>query len=225
MEFVAGGTDNHGKVIRDVLHANPHSCVYTTEDNHIGWKTVDGYLTDSALSIAESTILLNELRAVFRESAVIRDGVRLIATGLSTALRTRRADDTRDFFLSAREFIDARRRERLHLTYLGTAATTALSVSIISVASIQFSNETARHFLVATALGAIGGFLSVALRFRTVPVERYSSARYTAAAGMSRAILGALFGALFLLFQRAGILLAVASSNEYLRIRGAGRMQ
>jgi hypothetical protein len=58
--------------------------------------------------------------------------------------------------------------------------------------------------------------MSVSQRFKTIPIERYTSRLFTAIGGGSRIIYGAAFGTLFLLLQRAGLILQIAAQRPYL---------
>jgi hypothetical protein len=209
--YTAGGVDKHGKQIRDLIHLDFWSCVYTTEDDRIGWQHRGSRCIDAPVSAAESSALLNELRAVVKDAGVRRDGIRLIATCLSRAFIQRITNDDRNFFTAARDFLDTKRREALHITYLASAFAAS---AIIASAGLALSPYVAQSdYFVAAALGAVGGFVSVAQRFRSLPIDAFSSVRYTAVSGTIRAILGGVFGALFLLFQRAGLLLSVINGR------------
>lgn len=72
------------------------------------------------------------------------------------------------------------------------------------------------EFLRASALGATGAVMSVVQRFQTIPIERYTSKLFTVIGGSSRVIYGAGFGALFLLFLKAGLILQIAADRSYL---------
>jgi len=55
--------------------------------------------------------------------------------------------------------------------------------------------------------------VSVSQRFRSIPIEPYSSGLYTSISAVTRAFFGALFGALFMLLHKGGVLLAFAADR------------
>lgn len=65
-----------------------------------------------------------------------------------------------------------------------------------------------RPFGVAIALGAAGGVVSVLLRFKSIEIDTYTTPLYVAVAGVARVAFGAAAGVVFLLTQRAQLILA-----------------
>jgi hypothetical protein len=196
--------------------------VYITEEEEdgLGWSADSAFCVDVGASLAEASDLLNELRAVIDRPSVRRRGCQIIGVELARAFQERVAGDTRDFFAVARQFVDASLRERLHLRYVVAAFVTTCVVSTACVAgALRLAGSPT--FFVAAALGGVGALVSVTQRFRRIPLERYSSSFYTAAAGVSRICVGAVFGALFLMFQKAGLLLAIATDQPFLLFSAA----
>jgi hypothetical protein len=218
--YTVGGTDVHGARIKDVLHVSAACAVYITDDDSLGWHADDAFCTDPSSSAAEANELLTELKAAIGTKSVVRRGIRIIGGELARAFFQRGAHPTYDFFQRGREFIEGRRRESLHIKYVVAAfVTTIVLASVCTV--IGAAVGTGSVFYLAAALGSGGSFVSVAHRFRSIPIERFSSGIYTVIAGVSRAILGAQFGALLVLFQKAGLLLSVAADHPYLLFAAA----
>jgi hypothetical protein len=215
VRYTVGAKDVHGARIKDVLHLSEACAVYITEDDSLAWHADDELCTDPASSAAEANELLTELKAAISTKSIVRRGIRILGGELARAFFQRGTNPTFDFFQRGREFIEARRRESLHIKYVVAAFLTTLLLASICVLVGRIA-VVGREFYLAAVLGAGGSFVSVAHRFRTIPIERFSSGSYTAIAGVSRAILGALFGSLLVLFQKAGLLLAVAADHVYL---------
>lgn len=76
-------------------------------------------------------------------------------------------------------------------------------------------SQVAREFALSAAAGALGAALSVSQRFRSIPIDRFASRRFTVTGGVSRVVFGALFGVVFLMFQKSGLILAAIESNSF----------
>src|SRR5205814_261204 len=94
----------------------------------------------------------------------------------------------------------------------------ALLLILIITRWPQFSNNAislTREFLLAAILGGVGAIISVSQRFNSIEVERYMSHHLATIGGCSRAVFGCSFGAVFLLFQKAGIILSAANDQPW----------
>jgi hypothetical protein len=216
MNYRVGGVDFQGRQILRVIHRSPACAVYITQLDkdslgvHAGTSCVD-----ASTSMAEASNLLNELRSVIDQQTVRFRGCQIIGVELSHALEERVAGDTRDFFAGARQFVYSSLRERLNLRYLVAAFVTACVISAGCVIAVIYASST-MDFFIAAGLGGAGALVSVTQRFRRIPIEPYSSGFYISVAGVSRIFVGAVFGAVFLLFQNAGLLLSAANGNPSL---------
>jgi hypothetical protein len=214
LSYHVGGKDVHGQVITSLPYRSQEVCVYIVEGERIGWHFSGNEGADSDRSVAEVNVLSTELKIMFPKGSILKRGIYLIAADFAEALTMRRSADERDLFAPAREFIGARRRESLHIAYLVSAFFTMIALGVFGL-SLSTSAEY-RQFLVAASFGSLGSFVSIAQRLKNTPIERFSSRRYTAIAGVSRSLLGSIFGMLFLLFQKAGLVLSFAGTNTFI---------
>jgi hypothetical protein len=71
-------------------------------------------------------------------------------------------------------------------------------------------------FLVSAIFGAAGAMISVSQRFQRIAAELYATRKFTAVGGAARVGYGAAFGALFMLFHDAGLVLQLDRGNNSL---------
>jgi hypothetical protein len=143
-----------------------------------------------------------------------RRGLKIIGTALHEAFMSRALGDRRDYFKSATEFVNLRQREALQMNYFAMALL-AIVVAILALL-LLVRTEAVQAYAIAGIMGGIGAFVSVAQRFRSIPIDRYSSFAYTALGGISRILFGIIFGAILRLMQEAGLVLNVASNEPAL---------
>jgi hypothetical protein len=210
-----GGSTRSGDVIADILAKGDRCCVFLDSSGYLQWEYDEKVCIDGESSVATALELLARLKVTAPRKKTLRRAQSLIAAALSRAFEERRENDGRDFFSAAAAYIDARRTEVLHIWYVSAALITAalLSTGVLSFAHL---NPAMSDFLrLAAPMGACGAVISVALRFREIPIELYSSRGYTAIGGFLRVFFGAAFGAIALLFQRAGLLLTVLGTDAF----------
>jgi hypothetical protein len=204
----------------ETLHQSQRGIIYLTEGNNINWELDDsaGSTVAFAKTAAEVRNLCTQLKlTVTDDPTAINRALKMIGSGLALALEAGSAYPAdHDFLSEARNFIAKRQREALEFRYLLSAALTALILcGGLGVAVTQPLKDTVAEFLVAAALGGGGAMVSVSQRLTSMPLERYSGTFYTRVAGCTRIVFGCAFGAIFLLLQKAGLLLEVASQNPY----------
>ncbi|MGZ4778522.1 MAG: hypothetical protein ACXV5L_04950 [Thermoanaerobaculia bacterium] len=209
------GETSNGTVIEEIIAQTAECGVFLTKKNGIHWEYNPAACVDATDSIGVAVELMTEARSSFFRGSVKRRALALVAIGLAKALQERREGDGRDFFAGARLFIVARHRELLHLSYVVWAAVMTAIIAAVGI-TLAVRVPATRDFAVAAALGSIGALVSVMQRFRSIQIDRYSSSAPTAMAGMSRALLGAIFGGLLILLNRADLVLSVASNRPFL---------
>jgi hypothetical protein len=214
LAYRAGETDSGGAKILELVASTPSYSVYLTEPESLAWQIDMDICVDAHLSTAEAVILGSQVNTTIGRKRIRLRAKHAIGLALAKALQDRVAGDQRSFFVEPREYIDALRRESLHLHYLLSAFLAAVAIATGGIA-LHIVVPSA-DFILAALLGSVGVFVSVAQRFRTIPIERYSSSLYTSIAGVSRILLGAIFGSLFLLLHKSDLVLSLARQQPYL---------
>ena len=217
MSYAVGGKSDSGDTIVDILQ-RLHKCfVFINQDKTLSWEYDNEACIDADDSGAQATLLISQVNTSIWGARRRRRVFGPIADALANALSTRRADDKRDFFKDARALVEATRAETLHLTYLAAAFTTTLIVVGVLVTIMNVAaTPPVQLYVLSSALAAVGAFLSVLMRFRTLQIDTYTSHVYTTIGGVSRVLMGAVFGAIFLLFHQAELLLTAIKGTHVL---------
>jgi hypothetical protein len=214
LAYRAGETDSDGAKILELVASTPSYSVYLTEPESLSWQIDMDTCVDAHLSTAEAVILGSQVNMTIGRKRIRLRAKHAIGLALAKALQDRVGGDQRSFFVEPEEYIDALRRESLHLHYLLSAFLVAVAIATAGMV-LHFVYRDS-DFMLAALLGGVGAFVSVAQRFRTIPIERYSSSPYTSIAGVSRILLGAIFGSLFLLLHKSDLVLSLAKQQHYL---------
>lgn len=200
-----------GVVIEEVVQVSYQCGVYITQGNKLHWVYELGACVDAERSISSAVELLTQLNSLPISATTRRRGLKIIGTALHEAFMDRTANDRRDYFKSAKEYVTLRHREATQMNYFAVAMATFCSAVGALLFVLNF--DAVRPFAIGAIMGGVGAFVSVAQRFRSIPIDRYSSFTYIALGGISRILFGIIFGALFRLMHEAGLVLSSASGN------------
>jgi hypothetical protein len=223
--YKAGKKDVGGLLIEQMVHQGLRGAIYLTPNDGLYWDEEDKLGAHWDRSTAAAINLLTPVRVSIKDPDDCHRALLMLAAGLSRAMEANPPDTEQDFLQEAAQFIMARQREILQVRYFMAAVGTALITTAAAFVLIliltkwpQFSSNTisvTRDFLLAAILGGVGAIISVSQRFRSIEVERYMSRRLASIGGCSRVVFGCCFGGVFLLFQKAGILLSAANSQPW----------
>jgi hypothetical protein len=206
----------HGAVVTEVVQLSETCGVYIIAGDKLHWLLLDEDMpVDHGRSTGIAMDLLTQLDALALPKDTHRRGLKIIGSCLHEALTTHNAHDRRTQFSRAQQFVTTRVRERLQIWYFSTAVAATFLLSAL-LALVWSQVDGAGTYAMAGLLGGVGAFVSIAQRFRSIPIERYSSYSYTALGGISRIVFGAIFGELLLLMQKAGLVLALADTQPFL---------
>lgn len=224
MNYKVDGVDRDGRKIVEIIHLTSRGAIYTTGDKVLGerlcWDEEDNLGVHWYHATADANPLLTQIRLTINDPIVRGRAIVMVGASLARALETTNAKPDEDFFVRAREFITARQREILQIRYFATAVVSVIITTVV-LGLAAYLIPVARDFLIASLVGGVGGIISVSQRFRSIQVEPYTSRLFTQIGGGSRICFACVFGALFLLFQKAGILLSVATGQPFLMVAGA----
>jgi len=215
LQYKPGGRDVAEAEIEHVIHRSKRGAIYLAKGENLLWDEEENLGAHWTRSTAEAINLLTPVKLTIKDPADRSRALKMLAAGLSRALKKEADEPDEDFLASAREFIIARQLEGLQIWYFIAAVITVV-VTTAALATVAYVIPIAREFVIAALLGGVGAIVSVSQRFRSIPIERYTSRRFTAIGGCSRIIFGCMFGAVFLLFQKAEVLLNVADSHPFL---------
>lgn len=214
-QYRPGAEGGLGVQISEVLHCTHECIVYIGIDDSV---YAEANTSDNdkkrlwSVAIDESDALAVELRHFVRDRRSVQQGLRLLGAALATQLATSSSQQTLDVFGGVRAYIDVRRRETLQIYYFVAASATTAAL-LLALLLLPVLTREAQRFLICASTGALGALVSVSQRLRSIAIERYSSRLYTSIGGASRIVFGGVFGAVLLLFQEAGLLLAIVATN------------
>jgi hypothetical protein len=215
MRYKKGSRDVGDIEITELLHQSPKGAIYLTPGDNLVWDEEENVGKHWERSKAEAINLLTPVKTTIKDTTDRNRSLKMLAAGLNRALNAPATDTDVDFLVEAREFIRARQLEILQVWYFVAAVVTVV-VTTVTLFLIIRKVLAPREFLIAALLGGVGAIISVSQRFRSINMERYASRRFTAIGGCSRIVFGCMFGAVFLLFQKGGIVLSVANGQPYL---------
>ncbi len=223
MKYKEGGKDYSGLKIKELVQLSPKGAIYLTSHG-LYWDVADNLGTHWDRSKAQAINLLAPVRLTITDVNDRHRAQTMVAGGLAEAMNATPLNADHDFLREAAEFITTRQREILQVRYFVAAVITTLFTTLLFL-SILFLTKgsqtpgnavsTGREFLAALLLGGVGAMISVSQRFRSIEVERYMSRYLAVIGGSSRIVFGSSFGAVFLLLQKAGIILSAANDKPW----------
>ncbi len=213
LKYKAGELFETGDKIVDILQRTRKCFVFLNAEDNPQWD-YHSTCVDGDASSAVAMGLIGQVNASVLRRSSRRRLFGIIADALAYSLDDRVANDERDFFQFARSAVEAARTEALRITYLisATVAVVVIAGSLLPLGLILM-DEPYRGFCVCATLASLGAFLSVWLRFDTIPIQTFTTLLYISIGGVSRVVFGAIFGVVFLLFQRAGLLLTILKNG------------
>ena len=124
-------------------------------------------------------------------------------------------DDSTDFFRSARSFIDNKAAQYGQGIYLLFAAGFFLLLTpFLYYPWFPGLDASNKHFAWGIFFGGVGAMLSVLIRFKNTELPRYAEPIVIGISGVIRIALGATFGIVFVLLQKADFLLGGLTKNN-----------
>jgi hypothetical protein len=203
--------------VAEVFELSDKCVVFLDTNSCLQWEYDEKICAHGEASATEAITLLAQLQALTLSPRLGRHGVSLIAASLSRAFEERTAADNGDFFLRARSYIEARQVEPARFAYVCTSVCiTLLALATATAVGFRQPGTPELSFVAAAALGLSGALLSILLRFNTLAIGPYSSRFYVSLGGAVLLLLGAGFGAILLLLQRAGFVLSYALGNWHI---------
>lgn len=216
LQYKEGGRDAWGDKIVNIVHQTQRGAIYLTESGSLIWDVEENLGAHWVVTTREAFSLITQVKTTINSNFIQNRALKMIASGLAVALEATTTTPQDDFLVKAREFITVRQREVFQIRYfIAAVVTTMITTPSMALISAR-ATPLAREFLIAALLGGAGALISVSQRFRSIAIEPFSSSMFTAIGGGSRVFFGCAFGAIFLLFQKAGIVLSLANGQPFL---------
>jgi hypothetical protein len=225
LKYREGGKDSGGLKIKQILYQGPKGAIYLTAGKQpfgLNYAVEDHHSKHWDRSVAAAYNLFTPVQTLIKDTTERDRALKMIVGGLTRALEAKALDADQDFLADATEFIRERQREILQIQYFISSFAMAVALGLAALLSAGIikrwpltMNSGVREFSVAALLGGAGAMISVSQRFRSIEIERYMSRLLATVGGCSRILFGCAFGAVFLLFQKAGIVLSAATEHPW----------
>lgn len=201
-----------GPLILEVLHVSEKCGVFIVEGENLKW-AIDTTAVKDPSVVSEASALIVQVKTAVGEKVAQRRAVKIVGSALAQPLEARDEQVPAEFFAEARAFVAATQREALQSYYLCAAFVAVAILAPVLTISASWISPGLQLYAIASALGTVGAMVSVAVRFRSLKIDRYTSHRFTMIGGASRIVFGGLFAATLLLFQKADVVLAFAKDQ------------
>jgi hypothetical protein len=230
LAYKVGDKDSSGVEILKIIHRDEKGMIYWIHGDkmphNLKWEVEDNIGAHWNRSTSATRNLLAPVKKVMKDGDDRDTALMMLAAGLAMALKANPPDVEQDYLIDAAIYIRDRQREILQIRYFMASVVTAVAISVfalligvILIRSGLFDKTVTVYvieFSLAALLGGAGAMISVSQRFRSIEVERYMSRKLATIGGCSRIVFGCWFGAVFLLFHKAGLVLSVANEHPWL---------
>lgn len=213
-----GATDSKGNKIGQILHHSRLGVVYRIEGEPTSLisECNNKLVPQGSEIISIAKVLLSRARSLFTVKRY-ETAKQLVIAGLGKAFLAKGSDDAVSHFREAEDFLSTYLDEKLHFNYL----LSALCATIFSIIppicyATQIGKDQIYHVLVGGTFGAIGAFVFTLFRFHQILIPKYATWRTTTLGSLTRVFSGAIFGSVFIIFQKAGLILNIVSANVFL---------
>jgi hypothetical protein len=157
---------------------------------------------------------LNALARFCLSTRLRAAAVEFLAPALYAALLTAEGQDPKAAFADARAYIERKTTERARLHYvLFSGAFAALFLMLAYFGHLCWTSDIRGLVSIRIGSGAVGATISIIQRVWMLKVDPLESTFYVAAQGFVRIILGAMFGAVFIILSKANVAFGTVSDN------------
>jgi uncharacterized protein YegP (UPF0339 family) len=201
------------------LGDSPVACVFTTTDNQLRWryKANNGVVPFRLLAAVSEFDSIMTAIAVSVPKAHRKETYHQLGKALFAAFHTPEGTKPGREFRKVRLFVRKKAKERARLTYV-LASLAAAAVLALMMVPIYFYFRIPASKLALVILGgcfgAVGATISVLQRNPSLELDPWMSRRYHALQGVSRIVLGFIFGGIFVIASKANFVLGVIRNNS-----------
>ncbi|MGD1046838.1 MAG: hypothetical protein ABR936_16140 [Bacteroidota bacterium] len=217
INYKPGDKNSIGEIIKSIYNLTSTNVIYTVEpDDSIHWELDVDLCPNNNNVISSYQILFSRAKSVLpkRKTKIAHN---MLIAGLIKGLESDKLTPEINYFKEAELFIDNMQNESVHFRYVATALLITILSIIPAISYYYFFGSThIYNILVGCFFGSIGAFVSILQRFQTIHILKYSSWRYIVLRAISRILIGTIFGALFIIVQKAGIVLNIINANDFL---------
>jgi uncharacterized protein YegP (UPF0339 family) len=200
------------------LGDSPVACVFTTTDNQLRWryKANDGVVPFRLLGAVSEFDSIMATIAVSVPKAYRKETYHQLGKALFAAFHTPEGTRPGSEFRKVRLFVRKKAKERARLSYVlaSLAAATVLELVVLPIYFLTPASNL-KLVILGGCFGAIGATISVLQRNPSLELDPWMSTRYHALQGVTRIVLGFIFGGTFVIASKANFVLGVIRNNPY----------
>jgi len=200
------------------LGDSPVACVFTTTDNQLRWryKANNGVVPFRLLGAVSEFDSIMTAIAVSVPKAHRKETYHHLGKALFAAFHTPEGTRPGSEFRKVRLFVRKKAKERARLSYV-LASLAAATVLALVVVPIYFRIPASNLALVILGgcFGSVGATISVLQRNPSLELDPWMSTRYHALQGVTRIVLGFIFGGILVIASKANFVLGVIRNNPY----------
>ena len=202
------------------LGDSPVACVFTTTDNQLRWryKANNGVVPFRLLGAVSEFDSIMTAIAVSVPKAHRKETYHQLGKALFAAFHTPQGTRPGREFRKVRLFVRKKAKERARLSYVlaSLATTTVLALVVVTIYFyFRIPASNLRLVILGGCFGAVGATISVLQRSPSLELDPWVSRRYHALQGVTRIVLGFIFGGIFVIGSKANFVLGVIRNNPY----------
>ncbi len=217
MNYKSGDKNIQGEVIDFVYSQSLAFCIYSVKDMEgmrweLTFELCPNYQKAEALygiNFTRATSLLSKKRK--------KEFMILLVSDMTEALSFNKVVPVETLFSESTQYLDAFQRDQAHFCYVFSALIfTILSVLPATIYLYSFGKDSIYNILVGLFFGSCGAFVSILQRFQSIKIPRYSTWQNTILSSISRILIGSIFGSLFVISNKSGVVLNIVNTNSFL---------
>lgn len=217
-EPAINGKVSKSGVVDCMLGESSVASVFTTKDNQLRWKyRANGGNVPASLrpAIAHFDTIMSTIK-VSVAKPYQRECYHRLGKALFGALHGPEGTEVANQFRAVRLLVRTKAKERARLVYVvaSLAATMLLSLFILPLYK-YVTNPEIRLITLGGCFGSIGACISVLQRNPSLDIDPWMSNGYLKLQGITRVVLGFIFGCIFALASKANFVLGVVRDNPY----------
>jgi hypothetical protein len=218
MNYVAGGKNDVGEEIDFIYIKDSRLIVYSIKDKtgSLRWELKSELCPNSSQANALYRILMSRGDNIVTGNK-INQFKRLMTGELVDALFATETIPQEKLFQESILYLDTILYDKAHFRYVSTAFTATIASIAPALIYVSLASKDAIYqILVGGFFGSCGAFVSVLQRFNNIIIPKHSTWRFTLIRALSRIVIGCIFGGLFVIANKSGMILNLLNTNSFL---------
>lgn len=216
--YKVGDEGETGQTIKTILGQSQNVAVFTTTDNQLRYEEYrpdNEHLEERQTAITRFDQIMADISTFVAKKSKKR-AYHQLGKALYSALDCVQPDMYDSFFKPLEEFIKGQALFSARFAYIITSfATTCIFGIILWIIPFVSNNATVKQYLFGGICGLIGALVSVLQRSSNLELDYTQPQHHVILQGVSRSILGLIFGSFIVLASQGNLLLGMISDNVF----------